>query len=173
MFIGHLPAGYVCSRYFHRWFGKGFDSPKRWMAACLLGAIAPDFDLLYFYLFDNRQHHHHSYWSHFPVVWLSMLSLCSCFLMTRLRSQGWLAFLFSVNGIIHLLLDSIVGDVRWLAPFSDNTFALIEVKALHDPWWINFFLHWTFGLELIILGWAIYLATRRPAKTKSLESIDD
>ncbi len=169
MFIGHLPAGYVCSRYIHKWTGKGFDCPKPWMATCLLGAIAPDLDLIYFYLFDDRQHHHHSYWPHFPIVWFLILLLGTFLLNTRYRSLAWLTVIFSINGIIHLILDSIAGDVRWLAPFSDRTFALIEVKALYKPWWMNFFFHWTFGLELTLLGWAIYLAARKPARTISVE----
>jgi inner membrane protein len=54
-----------------------------------------------------------------------------------------------------MLLDSIVGDIWWFAPFVDKSFALFTVPALYHPWWLNFVLHWTFLLELLILLWAV------------------
>lgn len=45
------------------------------MTAALLGAIAPDLDLFYFYTLDGRQHHHYSYWTHYPSVWFALMLL--------------------------------------------------------------------------------------------------
>jgi inner membrane protein len=51
-----------------------------------------------------------------------------------------------------------VGGIRWLAPWSDRFYRLAVVPALHHPWWLNFALHGSFLLELVIVGWAAGLA---------------
>ncbi len=58
---------------------------------------------------------------------------------------------------MHMLLDSIVGDIWWFAPFVDQPYALFTVEAVYKPWWLNFILHWSFAIEIGILLWALYL----------------
>ncbi|VTR68827.1 hypothetical protein DESC_720205 [Desulfosarcina cetonica] len=29
--------------------------------------------MIYFYIFDHRQHHHHTYWTHIPLYWAIVL----------------------------------------------------------------------------------------------------
>lgn len=68
------------------------------------------------------------------------------------------------------VLDSVVGDIWWFAPFVDRPFALFTVPALYKPWWLNFFLHWSFALELAICAWA--LATyRRRRRTRPIQGL--
>jgi inner membrane protein len=62
--------------------------------------------------------------------------------------------------MVHLCLDSIVGDIWWLAPFVDRPFSLFTVPALYQPWWLNFLLHWSFGLELGLVVWAVFVWQR-------------
>ncbi|HEV7822952.1 MAG TPA: metal-dependent hydrolase, partial [Burkholderiales bacterium] len=71
MIIGHLPAGYLLSTFTYMRLGSDVVSRQVFLLAGMAGAIAPDADLLYFYLIDQRQHHHHTYFTHFPVVWLA------------------------------------------------------------------------------------------------------
>jgi len=68
-------------------------------------------------------------------------------------------------GVLHMLLDSIVGDIWWFAPFVDQAYALFNVPARYQPWWLNFLLHWSFALELALWVWAfvLYRARRKPA----------
>lgn len=148
MFIGHLPAGYICS--------KLIVNTKPLILIGMLGAIAPDFDLFYFYFIDYKQHQHHTYWSHYPIVWLG---LSSFFLILYKFSvqKALFGIIFAINGFIHILLDSIVGGIWWFAPFIDKPFVLFTVPAIYDPWWLNFILHWSFALELFILAWAILI----------------
>jgi inner membrane protein len=112
-------------------------------------------DILYFHLVDHRQHHHHSYFTHFPSVWLGLVALS---VLWKLRARGSVAavlgIVFALNGLVHMVLDSVVGDVRWLAPLSDRAFALAAVPALYKPWWLNFLLHWSFLLELSLVAGA-------------------
>ena len=35
--------------------------------------VAPDVDMLRFYLIDNREHRHHSYLTHRPIIWAGIL----------------------------------------------------------------------------------------------------
>jgi inner membrane protein len=162
MIIGHAPSGYIAATLLHgRLFSSGV-SARAFIIASVLGAVAPDLDMLYFHLIDQRQHHHHSYFSHWPVVWLGLLALSLLLLRLRRGSQAaMLAVAFSGMGVLHLLLDSIVGDIWWFAPLLDQPFALFSVPALYKPWWLNFLLHWSFALELALWLWALLLYRRR------------
>ena len=124
-------------------------------------------DLLYFYFIDNRSHHHHTYWTHYPVAWLT-LTLMSLFWL-RISKNGTsarLAVVFAISGCAHLLLDSIVGDVWWLAPFVVRPYALFVVPAVHEWWMLNFVLHWSFCFEIALVFWA--LAVRRTTSRISI-----
>jgi hypothetical protein len=158
MFIAHLPSGYIVARVLFKKLNNVPYSRSWFIFFCMFGAIAPDLDLIYFYLWDQRAHHHHSYWSHYPIIWFGLLF-----------SMGFLQKFFSVKnvmlyvlgfllcGCLHLLLDSVVGDIWWGAPFIDQPFALATVPAVFSPWWLNFIVHWSFLLEILITGWAVYL----------------
>jgi inner membrane protein len=78
MFIAHLPAGYVMARLLARRARLRGRAGVRFLWAGAIGAIAPDFDLAYFYLVDGRQHNHHSYVTHYPVIWIAAMLVCAC-----------------------------------------------------------------------------------------------
>ncbi|WP_269473513.1 MULTISPECIES: metal-dependent hydrolase [Methylomonas] len=124
----------------------------------VVGALAPDLDMFYFYLVDHRQHPHHSYVTHYPVVWLMLLlgSIIGFYLSTSKHIATYAA-IFSLNGFAHMFFDTIVGDIRWTAPWGNKAFAFFTVPALYKPWWLNFLLHWSFAVELAIVVWAYYL----------------
>lgn len=165
MIIGHLPAGYLLGRLLATRIGASQPSADSIIRASLAGSLAPDLDMIYFHLIDHRQHHHHAYPSHFPIVWLAMLAL-SLVWMYRARQKNTpvLVVVFALNGFIHLILDSIVGDIWWLAPFVDRPFSVFQVPAIRQPWWLNFVGHWTFGIEVALTLAALYL-WRRPFST--------
>ncbi len=68
MIIGHLPLGYLSIKVFPAKL-INISNKKIFMLVGLSGSIAPDLDMIYFYLVDNRQHHHHTYWTHIPFYW--------------------------------------------------------------------------------------------------------
>lgn len=162
MFIAHAPSGYLLATQF---VDRARTLPVRAsvaVAAGVIGALAPDFDMLWFYLVDARQTHHHKYISHWPVLWLSLLLLALLWRHTRPLSAGAAVLgIFSAGGLLHMVLDSVVGDIWWFAPFIDRPFALFTVHALHTPWWLNFLLHWSFALELAICVGAVITFRRR------------
>jgi inner membrane protein len=158
MFIGHLPAGYVTARLLLQHVRLHGVATGSFVLASLAGAVAPDLDLLYFYLVDGRQHHHHAYVTHFPALWLALMLACAAWwCWGGTRSRALVAGVFSLGGFVHMLLDSIVGDIAWFAPFSAQRFSLFAVPALYKPWWLNFILHWSFALELALLAGAAVL----------------
>ena len=164
MIIGHAPGAYIASTLLHGRLFADRMSAKAFILAGVFGGIAPDLDMLYFHLVDQRQHHHHSYFSHWPLVWLGLLLLSLLLLRLRRNSRvAPLAVAFSMMGMLHMLLDSIVGDIWWFAPFVDQPYALFSVPALYKPWWLNFLLHWSFALELALWVWAglLYRARRK------------
>lgn len=157
MIMAHLPAGYIVANLAWRLMKSRENIRNRLIAAGMAGAIAPDLDMLYFYLLDHRRHHHHTYWSHFPLLWICLLLVAA--IGFRAKSGGALAALmvvFSLNGLIHLFLDSVAGDILWFAPFGDAAYALFTVPARYDPWWLNFLLHWSSLFEIAVIVGAVY-----------------
>lgn len=166
MFIGHLPAGYVLTRALwpalHR---LGLATPKwrPFLLAGLVTSILPDIDLLYFYLIDNRQHLHHSYWTHLPFYWIVISALMLLFIaVTKQKKFIPYVIVVGANLFLHLCLDTIVGKVRWLYPISREDFYLFDVPRIHSWYVWDFILHWTFVLEFIPWIAAIYLCVRWP-----------
>ena len=75
------------------------------------------------------------------------------------------ALAFFAGIAVHLLLDSVAGDIKWLWPCSDRFFHLITIPASHSHWMLNFILHPVFLLEIMIWFAAPWLLLRRPVQT--------
>lgn len=132
MLTAHLPAGYCLSRV------TGTSLPGA-LPVMLLFSVLPDFDLLWFYLVDNRSIHHHRYWVHIPAFWLVAGTLAAALLWrTPYRN---LVFVALAAIMLHLVLDSLVGGILWLAPFDNTLYHLVEVKPGGFHWLLTFVLH--------------------------------
>ena len=147
-------------------FGDVFVTPM----AAIAGSVAPDLDLIWFYLIDNRQIHHHRYLVHVPLacalVLMPLVALVHRFARPLLPAM----IAFSLALLLHHLLDTPVGGILWLWPWDDRLITLVTVPARHTPWILNFLLHWSFILELVIWGIAGYtwVQTRRVASPPSV-----
>jgi len=169
MFIAHLPTGYILSNIVKKRSGLKHANLKLFMMFGMMGAIAPDLDMFYFYLVDHRQHHHHSYLTHYPIIWFSLLSLSAVWYRVAIdKANAILALVFTANGCLHLVLDTLVGDIWWFAPFIDKPYALFTVAARYQPWWLNFILHWSFLLELLICLWGLTIWRRNRKAVKDV-----
>lgn len=158
MFIAHLPAGYLLTDRLTR----GTRQRRLLMAVGMVAAVLPDSDLLWFYLVNDRQNLHHDFLFHWPLFWVAVAALV--WIGGRLagwRESGAVAAVALSSLLLHMVLDSIVAEIAWFAPFSDRTFGLMEVPARHDWWVWNFIRHWSFGLELLIVACAAATALRR------------
>jgi len=155
MFIAHIPSGYLMSVSLLRRMRSVSVSASAVIAAGIVGAFAPDLDLIYLYLFDHGRTHHHRYVSHWPSAWLASILMSGLWFHLGKRSKpAFLALVFGMGGMLHLILDSLVGDIWWFAPFVAKPYSLFTVPARFDPWWLNFVFHWSFAVELAICGWA-------------------
>lgn len=168
MFIAHLPAGYLLlkalrpkkERHFLLW------------AVGLFFSIAPDLDLFWFYLVSDRRIPHHQYITHQPWLWAALFG-AGLLLSLILRKPSWRIYLgvgFAAI-MLHLVLDSIAGEIYWLAPFSYFHFNAVPVPARYDWWVWNFILHWTFSIEIAIClaaGLLLYRSRGKPRKTALL-----
>ena len=162
MISGHAPAGYITSALLFSKFKERGIRFKQFIWFGISGALLPDIDMFYFHLIDHRQHHHHSYFTHFPALWGTLLIISIIWLQVSQSSKSAsLSFIFCLCGFIHLILDSIVGDIWWFAPFVNKSFAMFTVPALYKPWWLNFILHWSFALELSLVIWALLIHRKR------------
>ncbi len=152
-----MPAGYMASRFLLSQFQFKPCKTKWLLALGLLGSIFPDLDMFYFYLIDDRQHDHHSYWTHIPFYWISLL--VTCYLVAAIFKSRFMiaaATVFIGCILLHLLLDTFSGGgIMWLYPIQDSYFNIFTVPSRHSYWVWNYFLHWTVLIEFTI----IFLAT--------------
>jgi inner membrane protein len=145
---------------------RGVDARthRRLMALGLVASVLPDFDLVWFFTVDQQQHVHHAYLTHKPGAWLVALAAAAGTMrMLRAGRTAWLALaVLGLNVMLHLVLDTTAGGIRWLWPASEAELVLAHVTARHEPWWLNFVLHWTFALEIAIAaaGVALWLRAR-------------
>lgn len=163
MLIAHLPAGYILFKALNKKqiYQEKFKKTLLW--GILLGSILPDFDTLWFYFISNRSEVHHSYWTHTPFFWTALcvvVYVVSKFL--KMRNVSVFTFGIWISVILHLVLDTIAGQIRWAWPFSNRAIQLVEIPPAHSWWVISFIVHWTFYLEvgLIILAWLLFFRDR-------------
>jgi hypothetical protein len=165
MIFGHLPAGYITSKLLISTYQDSSLNAKVLMFWGLFGAIAPDIDLLYYFLIDPSQpaHHHHKYVTHFPIFWITLLLISLLWLrQNHNRSLNPVsAVIFTLNGFIHMALDTVTGHIFWLAPFINKPFSLIQNTSVTP----NYFTHWTFALELLLIILAICVWNQSSVKT--------
>lgn len=161
MFIGHLPAAYLALKPFQR------HLPPMAFGAALVGSVLPDVDMLWFYLVDDRAHHHHAYLTHRPVLWMQ-LWLLGMLLRRFAPRLGIIMAMLATGALIHMLLDSIAGAIHWGWPVAGAPITLVEVQPTHDHWIKSFLSHWTFKVEIAIcllaalVWWRSRAQRRRP-----------
>lgn len=157
MIFAHLPAGFITTKILEKQLHITDQKERKYFYIIgLIFSIIPDFDVLYFYMF-NSSIHHHKFFPHLPVFWLLFFSAAAIFVYF-IKKPIW-TYLFivaMVNIIVHLILDSITAPLWWFYPLSDTAVMLIEVPARYSHWFISMILHWSFLLELLIIVTALY-----------------
>ena len=143
----------------------------------LLGSISPDLDYFYLTLFDVRKYDHHYYPTHIPLSWAILLAGSVLWLIAYKKSQNpLLAFIFSLNGFIHLILDSVPHKIFWLAPLSYRAYSLEALISRINPAMIDEHPYWSESVEAIIFILALSLfiykgySGRNSSKHPSTES---
>ena len=170
MFIGHVPAGYLLTKAWLRRTNEAIRRDRPLLLVGLAASVAPDLDLFWFYFVDRRRHVHHAYWTHLPAFWLAGIGMVAIVLaIVRASRAPWLALAIAGSNILlHLFLDTIAGGVEWLWPLRSTEYVFVRVPARFNPWYLNFLLHWTFGLELLLLLLAIrvWWVQREPGRVR-------
>lgn len=163
MFIAHLPAGYLATRLILSRQPAPEPLRRRLLALGMAASVLPDLDLLWFYFVDDRRQVHHAYLPHLPLAWMALFAAAVGVMWMRgAGRKAWLAVLvFGANVMLHQVLDTMAGGIRWLWPVSHAELALSHVEARYQPWYLNFILHWTFILEIAVLAAALRYARRR------------
>ena len=156
MLIAHAPAGYI--------LGRVANVQRNVMLAVLLASVLPDFDMLWFHLVDGGAVHHHRYWTHAPGFWAMIAAVTLSFLAVRKSQRLWPAALCFIAILLHLVMDTFVGDIMWLWPFSTEFYHFTTVPVTHSNWVLSFVLHWSFLVELLICAVALILFLKKPAK---------
>jgi hypothetical protein len=168
MLIAHAPAGYLLTRVLSRTLFKDTVEPERQnrlyqllMFAGILGGIFPDFDFIYHIFIDSDRTPHHSYLTHLPMFWLSLwLMLFALGQWLKDRRFFALTTTFCLCAMLHLVLDTLTGVIYWFAPFNRMGLNVFTVADVH-VWWVrNYTDHWTFLIEIFIVGVAMILFLR-------------
>ncbi|ESK55718.1 metal-dependent hydrolase [Acinetobacter tjernbergiae] len=157
MFIAHLPSGYILAKALYSKLHSTGIQTKSFFTIIMLGAIFPDLNLFYFYLIDQRSVHHHQYFPHWLSVWITIF-LIALYCFKSFKSKfALLTCLFCSGAILHIFLDLFVGDVWLFAPFIHQSYAFFEVSSRYPTWWLNFILHWSFLIEILICLRALFV----------------
>ncbi|MEM6311462.1 MAG: metal-dependent hydrolase [Pseudomonadota bacterium] len=149
MIIGHLPAGYLAAKT-ARWAG----APALFWGI-LIGSVMPDLDMLWFFFVDQGQTHHHTFITHRPIIWVLLALTGLAFSQVLLTGLG-------IGAILHVGLDSFLGNITWLWPLSDVSAPLVIVPATQSHWILSFIFHWTFLMELVLVACALVVFVRSP-----------
>jgi membrane-bound metal-dependent hydrolase YbcI (DUF457 family) len=169
MFIAHMPAAYLLGKVIAQRWPQAMQ-PAAW-CALLLGSIAPDFDLLYFYLLSDRSINHHVYPPHVPIVWL--LTAVLGFLALRAAPQRWRAVcttpwvMLCTGWWLHLALDTVAGGIWWLWPWVTTPYVLMVVPRRFDNAWLNLLSHPMMAIEVLIVATAAWRWRMRSAPVRS------
>jgi inner membrane protein len=165
MFIGHLPAGYILTKNLQKRMRI-----QKYLWIGLVGSVFSDIDLFYFYLIDGRQTAHHQYWTHIPFYWILITGIAvTLFYSLKKIDYAKAALIFCANVFLHLFLDTIVGGIYWLYPFSVASFKFFDVPNRYDFWVFNFIFHWSFLFEILVIVWAliVMMKSRRVKQRRS------
>ncbi|MGY1490792.1 metal-dependent hydrolase [Methylobacillus pratensis] len=100
MFIAHAPAGYIMATMISNRIEHIPASVRAIIIASIIGSIAPDFDLSYFYLIDHRQIHHHQYFMHWPIIWfLGVIASAFWIVLSVNKRYPFLVLVFFLGGM--------------------------------------------------------------------------
>lgn len=128
MITAHAPAGYIGAQLLYR-LKPATVSARAWSLYGVASGLLPDIDMLWFYLVDHGHVHHHRYPTHWPLLWLLALVGALHYWRKTRRPAAAVALLVAVNGMVHMLLDSIVGDIFWLMPWCDTPFSFVHCQC--------------------------------------------
>jgi inner membrane protein len=138
-------------------FEHRVSSYKAYLFWGLFGAIAPDTDYLFLFLFDSLNPDHHLYLTHYPYFWLTLLLISVLWLNVNKQSQNPVfALLFSLGGFNHMILDTIPSKIFWGAPFTYKPFGVEMLLQTYAPSIIEN-PDWGYAVEFLIILLAIYL----------------
>jgi inner membrane protein len=161
MFIAHIPAGYLITSAIQRKTGR------RVLSLLLTGMLAstfPDIDLFYNWFYEGQHIHHHLYMTHWPMFWLFFSAgMWATLLVTgHGKHYGIYALVWFVNVWAHMAMDSVASTIYWLEPFSHMAVNLVQIPRRYEVYWqLNFFVHWTFLIEILITVTAFIVWVRR------------
>jgi inner membrane protein len=150
MYFAHLPSGYIAVSLLSGRLCRPPVPRRSFMFWGVLGSIAPDFDFMACILFYHRMCDHHRFPTHYPLLWLGLLTVSFLWLLLdRYRtSQPALAVMFFFGGFLHTILDMFTGHLFLFAPFS---FVRQTVSFSEYGFWDPLF------LECFIILWAFIL----------------
>ncbi len=168
MFVAHLPAGYLLSKYFESKSKRKKISWRLFLTFGLIGSILPDLDLLYFYLIDGHQHQHHSYWTHIPIYWVFLYTFfASVFILKKNKHMLFITTFIFIDVMLHIILDTVAGGIMWSYPINTQYFSFFSVLPQYNWWVLNFIFHWTFLFEVVIIIFAFIIFKASEIKTSN------
>jgi len=113
----HISYPFLLALLLGTLFGYSFNTFE--LLVIILAAWAPDFDYIYFIIFNTGKPHeaktHHYYITHAPLFYVPFLVILALF--------SWqLALLIFYGFLTHFIMDSLIASegIRWLYPFKKD-----------------------------------------------------
>ncbi len=154
MLIGHLPAGYFVTKSILKKLKIPINNTMgKWLfLAGLVASIAPDFDIVYWMLFDEYgTGSHRNYYTNYPILYLALLVILV--IIYFIVKKPWLKYGIIVvfaNFFTHLILDTTFVGIKWLWPFYDKMIGIYNVNFTGGLMIENYFHHWIWYLEIAL-----------------------
>ena len=160
MTFAHLPAGYILTKKIQSRYGS-----SRYLWLGLLASILPDAGIVYLFLNNvtNYRNVHHDYWTHYPLYWMIIgLTLFTLTCFKNNRNDIIAVTIFISNIFLHLFLDTVTGEIKWLYPLSGDGYSfftglsdMLGLSFQYTFWKVK--IYWTIVLEIGIVVWAFIM----------------
>ena len=131
MFAAHTSIGYLSTKLALK-YSSHQEMRNRAYFFGVLGSVFPDIDLFWFYSLGQRAVHHHNYITHKPLAWLLIIIPVITYLLVKKSKWSIVGICFFGNVMLHIITDTIVGNIHWLWPFVKGGTTLVVVTTRHD-----------------------------------------
>ena len=151
MLYAHLSVGYLITHSLIKTFKLNFT--WYWIFLGLFSAIIPDLDIIYQLFTGNMAFTHRYYITNLPLFYLIIFTIIV--ILNSFIKKKWLKygnFIIFTNIFIHLLLDTAFYGIRWFWPIYPKLIAIYNINGIGGIRVENYYHHWYWYLELIIMA---------------------
>ncbi|MFZ2663968.1 MAG: metal-dependent hydrolase [Patescibacteria group bacterium] len=168
MYFTHSLAGAIAIKPIIDKVEKDFTEKEKivlWFIG-ITASVLPDFDLLYMFLSKSSNHRH--FVTHGVTLYLIMFIIAYLLRFIQERKEFGRKFfkilstVFITGVLTHLVLDTLVGGIALLSPFSFKTFGFnMDIKRSGVNWLVEYLKSRYMLLELLVASLFFYVFRKK------------